>query len=295
MCRRRRLGWGRGVELRRGRKSLHGFKLQHPYCCYCGGHAPTEQKEHAPPKILFRDKWRPDQLVVPACNECNQSFAQTDQIVACLARVTRSWTKTGLDEDRLQSILNEGISRNHPELFEEWAKISPRQRRRMYTLTGSSFREAPALNSGPHTQKHLQAFGARLAFALHYHHTKRIIPKNGGVIVEIMTLQHQLNGWRLPDELSAILGPPRTLAQGKKHLAEQFIFCCGMNAAITFYFATFGRDFAFVLFVAEDRSDFDSVVVRNAHVHTPGNFFKFPMPFSLGPIRFQCDLSGILA
>lgn len=270
---------------------LSDFKKDNPFCCYCGGKAPTEQLEHAPPKILFKDKWRPDQLIVPACDRCNKSFAQTDQIVAFLTRATRSWTSVGLDADRLKSMLELGIGKHHRDLLEEWGNLSFRQIRRLRSLQ-SGFRNAPALNFGPLTQRQFQAFGARLAFALHYNHTKRIIPPNGGAIVEIKTLQHRLNGWRLPDDVAQLLGPPRTLAQGKKELSDQFVFACGPNAPVTLYFATFGMDYALVLFVAEDCDNFSPDVSNKSHVHTPGDFHSYPVPYRLGPVRFEFSMSS---
>jgi hypothetical protein len=279
--------------LRKNKQTLSAFKAAHRFCCYCGGQTPTDQKEHAPPKILFKDKWRPDQLIVPACGQCNQSFAQTDQIVALLARATRSWTRTGLDLDRLEQMLHQGIAQNCPELLTEWGSMSRRQLRRLRALTGLEFEDVPALNFGPQTLRHFQAFGARMAFALHYHHTKRIIPESGGVVVEVKTLQHQMNGWRLPNEISQILGPPRTLAQGRKgHVGDQFMFACGPDTALTFYFLTLGMDYAFLLFVAEDRTDFDPAIARGSHVHKAGDFYSFPLPFSLGPIRFNLAIDG---
>ncbi|SFV26307.1 hypothetical protein [Hyphomicrobium facile] len=271
--------------------TLDEFKRLNPYCCYCGGRSPTQQEEHAPPKILFFEKRRPDQLVVPACGKCNGAFAQTDQIVAFLARATREWSGVGLDRERIAKMMQFGIAKRHPELIQEWSRVTLSQRRRLRRITGCDFSKAPALNFGPLTLRHFQAFGARMAFAMHYHHTKRIIPERGGAIVEIKTAQHLLAGWRPPAELFEVLGNPRTLAQGKRnHVANQFLFACGPDAATTCYFAAFGADFALILFVSEDDGEFEAASALGAHIHKPGKFFEFPLPLSMGPLCFEAPL-----
>lgn len=64
------------------KRRLDSFKLNHPYCCLCGGKNSTESIEHAPPKIMFWDKQRSKGLEVPACIRCNHNSSQSDQVAA---------------------------------------------------------------------------------------------------------------------------------------------------------------------------------------------------------------------
>jgi hypothetical protein len=39
---------------------IEAFKAEHPFCCFCGGQAPTEQIDHVPPCSIFDDRIWPE-------------------------------------------------------------------------------------------------------------------------------------------------------------------------------------------------------------------------------------------
>jgi hypothetical protein len=50
-------------------------------CVYCGGEPTT--RDHVPSKVLLDEPFPPDLPVVEVCAECNRSFSQDEQYVAC--------------------------------------------------------------------------------------------------------------------------------------------------------------------------------------------------------------------
>lgn len=47
-------------------------------CCYCG-HRKADEWDHVPPKSIFRRPLPHDQIKVPACAHCNDSFQKSDE------------------------------------------------------------------------------------------------------------------------------------------------------------------------------------------------------------------------
>lgn len=54
-------------------------------CVLCGGMRAAEGREHAPPKVMFKDPHRPVGMEVPACSRCNNGSGALDQMVAFFA------------------------------------------------------------------------------------------------------------------------------------------------------------------------------------------------------------------
>jgi hypothetical protein len=55
-------------------------------CVYCGGVEAAREPDHMPPRILFKGKQRPNDLVFPSCSACNRGSAALDTIVSWLGR-----------------------------------------------------------------------------------------------------------------------------------------------------------------------------------------------------------------
>jgi hypothetical protein len=69
---------------------------------------------------------------------------------------------------------------------------------------------------------HIQAVGAKLGLALHWHMTGRIASKMGGVIVNVYTADDTLSGRSNLGELISDFGEWRTLHQGNVKVEDQF-------------------------------------------------------------------------
>ena len=52
------------------------------FCVYCGG--PTETRDHVPSRVLLDEPYPENLPFVPACQDCNASFAPDEEYLACL-------------------------------------------------------------------------------------------------------------------------------------------------------------------------------------------------------------------
>lgn len=266
------------------------FLQEHMFCCLCGGTVLATQKEHTPSTQFFSGKWRPQQIVVPACANCNQATGPSDQLIAVLARLYDRKPHPN-EGDTLQKAIY-GVHRSLPDVASELVDVSARQRRKAFEISTQIDEEVYCLNFGDRTQIHFQAFGAKLALALFYWETRRIIPAAGGATVQIWSWADRLRGPILPNEFADILGPEQSLKQGRKNLSDQFSYSSALadngNAAI--FFVTLGRTFALALSVAVNDDFFSDARHLGVFVHRPGFFFHYRNLRTIGSIKFAFNM-----
>src|SRR5271169_1318730 len=112
-------------EARRKQTATQKFIAQFPLCCLCGGLRPTTTREHMPPKSLFDNSYRPDKLVMPACDECNHGTSKADLTAAIVSR----WDYNIGPQERLDhKRLVAGVRERDPDLLNEWNQLGPNGR-----------------------------------------------------------------------------------------------------------------------------------------------------------------------
>jgi hypothetical protein len=73
-----------------------------------------------PPKALFDRSHRPDKLVMPACDECNNDTSTADLAVSLASRWSyETYPQAQIDHARLAA----RIRKQAPELVEEWTSF----------------------------------------------------------------------------------------------------------------------------------------------------------------------------
>lgn len=219
---------------------------------------------------MFDGKQRPQGLEVPACGPCNHGTSNAEQVAALLAR-TYPDSGTEMAKVEIRKLLR-GVKNNNPGLLEEMTDTSADQERRLSVALkdGGAGSAVTALNAnGPLLNNCIQTFGAKLGFALHYNELGRIVPATGGVTVRWYTNFDKITG-RIPEDLLRLLGPPKTLQQGKKTVNDQFeyAFAIAPDASMAAYFSAFRRSFAVVSWVIMDTST--SAHPEGAVIHRPG-------------------------
>lgn len=172
-------------------------------------------------------------------------------------------------------MLHQGVGANNPEVLREWARVSARQKRRWRKIRDKSGLECMPMNLGPKTHLHIQAFGAKLGCALHYHEAGRIVPLDGGIAILLRTTEHFVNGWQLPEGLKARIGKRKTLAQGKINVADQFSWAATHDPTASFYVVDCGLAFSLLVWICNDDKDFDVVRAQGAHIHKSGDFLSY--------------------
>lgn len=203
------------------------FLAQHPRCCFCGGAAPSEEVDHVPSRVLFKERKWPEGFEFPACTQCNRATALDEQVVAMLALVTASSSDPSLTAEvqaRMQAIAN-----NLPELFSEMQPTVAQLRgaARKYGLRpaqGETHRDLPLLSvRGPLVNGAINSFARKLACALFYKHTASIAPSEAPIAVRWYT-NLQINNDEIPRELAELLVNFPTLVRAGTSLHDQFFY-----------------------------------------------------------------------
>jgi hypothetical protein len=100
----------------------------------------------------------------------------------------------------------------------------------------------------------MQAFAAKVGFALHYEFTGAIVPIGGRVQVRWFTSEEMLNS-RTPQSLYSSVGRPMVMRQGRITSADVFEFGYGVyeqRPEIKLFFARLRRAVEIAAFVVED-------------------------------------------
>jgi hypothetical protein len=206
--------------------------------------------DHVPLKIVFWGKRRPTGLEMPACDACNQGTRKLDQVAGLFARITVS-DKSSREQGEFARIA-ESVSRCFPGWYNELAP-NPKQQDAFRESFGARLGNARPANMGPLAQDALYIVGAKIGFALHYHHTGKIVPPDGFVEARYKT-NSEVYRDGLPPELTKDLGPAAVLAQGiwtsDGHFAYRAGWSADANAGI--YVAHLGRGFMTISFVVFD-------------------------------------------
>jgi hypothetical protein len=155
------------------------------------------------------------------------------------------------------------VANNHPGLLVE---MYPGARQRLaIEKPGLGTFEGNGIHAdGPLLTAAMNRFAGKLGLALHYHEAGRPVPSGGAVAVRWFSNVEAVQGG-IPESLFELVGPPRTLRQGKFHVDDQFKFGsrASDDGALSAHFASFRFSFATVAFVAEDAADLRSAPLGN--------------------------------
>lgn len=223
-------------------------------CTYCSGRGPAEQIDHMPPRAMFRMSQRPKGLEYPSCSACNQGTSRLDVVAAYMAR-TFPGINNEADEAEWDRVMHE-VQRVAPGLIEEmW--VPQEETRQMIWAMGITDPNLAALRAnGPLLSAHMQAFAAKVGFALRYEDVRYPLPDSGGVQVRWFTSGELYNG-ELPASLYASIGTINIMRQGK--ITSDRVFEYGWGdfvhlPEVRLYYAKVRDAFAVAAFVSDDRS-----------------------------------------
>lgn len=198
---------------------------------------------------MFRLSQRPKGLEFPSCGPCNQGTSRLDVVAAFMAR-TFPGIATDADSAEWERVMKEA-QRVAPDLLREmW--MPPQEMRRMMADEGIFDQELAAFKAdGPILSAHMQAFAAKIGFALHYEATGSFVPPNGRVQVRWFT-SAEVHGGRLPPSLLSSIGAPLTMQQGKITSDGNFEYGWGsftVKPDVPIYYARVREAFAVAAFV----------------------------------------------
>jgi len=247
------------------------FLKRHPICCHCGGLTLATTVDHVPSIQMFSLRRRPRGLEVPACETCNRATKQHEQVAALFGRIFPDG-RTVEERDELQQIMR-AVKNNNPGLLEEM--MPSREQQALFAQSSSLLppMAAGVLNcSGPLVNRSMQIVGAKLGFALHYTTAGRIVPPAGGVAVRWYSNYDAATG-EIPANIYDMLGPRKTLQQGKWHAGDQFSYAYAVAAdsEMAAYFSVFRESFAVLSWVSHTVDGLAEV--EDITIHRPGTFF----------------------
>ena len=205
-----------------------------------------------PPRMLFQLSQRPKGLEFPSCGPCNQGTSRLDVVASVMAR-TFPGIATSADSAEWDRVMKE-VHRVAPDLLREmW--MPPHEMHKAMWREGVFDRDIAAFRAdGPIMGAHMQAFAAKIGFALHYEATGDFVPPEGRVQVRWLT-SSEVYGGRLPPSLLASIGAPRIMRQGKITSHGDFEYGWGSYTErpdVPIYYARVREAFAVAAFVVPD-------------------------------------------
>jgi hypothetical protein len=265
-------------EARRRREHSRELLDRHPWCVYCGGMVPSEDVDHVPSKMMFRNKHRPKGLEVPACRACNAGSSKFEVIANAFGRI--SFGKgPEIDSFEFGRLLRDAEANNPGFLPELRGQKIDKADARRFGLASDSGTFA---TDGPIVSDAMARFAAKLGFALHWAETGgRIVPADGAVFARWYTNHNKLEG-TFPDMIFRVLGPKRSLTQGKWTVEDRFSYSVGLadTKRMGIYFAAFQFSFSTLSFAVEEPKEkhsglgfymFRPGFIRENHPLVPSN------------------------
>jgi hypothetical protein len=266
----------------RGKEKRRRFLAENPYCCFCGGSAPTTEVDHFPARAFFRDRSWPEGLEFPSCFNCNHVSSKDELLVAWLSRARiRGDSMSSTDVREFKDLLD-GVKREFPGLIENMkASTTHRVRReakKTYNLElpeGASLLDVPVVSvTDPRVQDAIFNVGRKLALALYYKHFKIPLSPGGGVGV-VWYSNVQMDKGDVPPELAALLTEFPSVKRGNADLSDQFFyrFRSGEKESkrMASFLAGFHTSFAVVGFMSD--------VITELQIVVPGGVARAYPPY----------------
>lgn len=239
-----------------------------PYCIFCGGTTPATTGDHYPPRAMFIERRYPEGYCFPACGRCNSGSRGIDKFVSFLARMNSGpHFKYSDEEIRKTASLKQSLEREHPALLQEMFGLGAVEkkafaRRIGYELPkGKTSRDLPFMRVPPLAQMMLKLFGAKLAKAVHFKHTGRIVPSGAAVLPEFQGNAAAMVA-PFPDELLSSMTHAGPMKSATIDLSPQFSYLYSVTAdgAVASYVFRFAETFQLLVLLNFDAAELETLI-----------------------------------
>lgn len=193
-------------------------------CVFCGGLVQATTVDHCPPRAIFSDRKWPEGYVFPACLSCNAGSKTDENWVALLTRL-----HPGADDEPASSRAE--LERLARPLLKPWVlksmQISANRKRelaRRASLTpepGQAFADLPLVSIPEPAQRAVPVFAEKLAKALHFMHSGRIVPAEASMQHRWFTNFNQMEG-TIPQDIFTVPPGFASLRRTAVDLSDQF-------------------------------------------------------------------------
>lgn len=254
-------------------RSRNKRKIWEGKCCiFCGGTVPATTVEHAPPKIMFRDKNRPGGHEFPSCDNCNGGMSQLDQVAAMMLFSTAETFSPGtvMGEFNKTAI---GVANNSPSFYHHLNLENDE-----LAWRDSAGNEAFAVPVGRKMFSHwLNPWAAKQTCAMWYEQTGHIFGENQRILVRWLT-----NPLEVEDNFLALL---------RKSLPGSFNFSVKKQSVQDQFFYLFGideqKEFGAFFMVLHDTVGVFSIVAPSEYFHNDSRI-SYGELFCTGPNTGLC-------
>jgi len=193
-------------------------------CIFCGGIVEATTVDHCPPRSIFSNRKWPEGYVFPACGACNSGSKRSENWVAMMSRMHSG---PEADEETSASELYRlgkplmtpsvlkamGLSANKKRELAKRIGVSPEP--------GETYAEMAFLAVPPEATAAVEVFAPKIAKALHFMHTDRIVPVAAAIRYRWFTNVNRMDG-TLPDDVFTIPTGGPVLRRANVDLNDQF-------------------------------------------------------------------------
>lgn len=254
------------------KRRLAKFLAEHPTCCFCGGESKAETEDHIPSRSIFLGRIWPKGYVFPACIDCNKSSADDEAIIAMFSRFDPLFGDAESEESQK---LVRAFSERNPNLLKKMMPTSNEVRRSLKKIglakpEGIAYGEIPIVKMPPEIREMIKHFGEKLIKALHYKHTRRIVPKDAGMIIFVHPNTHHMTG-KYPNEVLNIFNRLALPSRDTTPLHDQFYYSYSVSDDGTLggYVVMFRKAFSITGFLSFDATwIFEKEDLLNENLHT---------------------------
>jgi hypothetical protein len=265
----------RGHRMGQSKKNKQIFVQENGWCCFCGGQQPATTEDHVPSRNIFRQRRWPEGFVFPACLNCNSATSNDELIAGLYFRLADPFSDTN-DRSEFSKMLM-GVRNNYPEVLVH-SKMTANEKRAAFKKfelppPNSAFSEAPMLKITKLARNSITRFVFKLACALHYRHTGRILPAPGKIAFHYDTnVSLFANG--ISDDVLKCVPTLQVTQRCNSSLGDQFTYRFGHSTELNScaFVCMIRGAFVITIMTAEDPEVFQDHSELNDSVLTVGGF-----------------------
>lgn len=225
-------------------------------CIFCGGLQEATTVDHCPPRSAFSERRWPEGYVFPSCFACNSGSRLSENWIAVLARIHSQHSpndEVAVRELRkvARPIIKPGVLKSM--LLSANQKRELARRANLQLPPGGTYAELALMAVPKEAVKAVREFAVKIAKALHFLHTGRIVPEQAAIQHHWFTNFSQLEG-KIPDDIFTIPNNAARLHRAKVDLSDQFNYRYAIadNGELSMFTVWFRASFCIAVFVTFD-------------------------------------------
>lgn len=244
------------------------FFSAHPWCCFCGGDTASTTEDHIPARGLFLDRLWPEGYVFPACEMCNNSTSKDEFLLAWLVRVRFDGAPDAAHEDFARATRE--LKRIAPDVWATLRLHSRAETRRLLKRAGmpSSLPGLDVVHTvvvPPAILAAADRYAEKLAKALHYFHSGRIVPKTAIVKTRVLLNAETVSTNHADQFLRIVNGTPQ-IKRAQSSLEGQFDYryVTVEGGEASAFVVSFGDSTVMLLMIFFDAARYEESKARRA-------------------------------